>query len=358
MSNLSTIPTTQRAAVIIAFGVPVQVYTEHPVPAPGALKPGQCLVRMDVSGVCHSDLHIQKGEWGSRTPPLIGGHEGIGSIVALAQGTVPTPGFDLGSRVGVKWSAEACGRCELCRRGYESLCNARLLSGHTTDGTFSEYVVASVNHVVPIPDGVSSEAAVAVMCAGTTVYRGLKESNTKVGDWIVIPGAGGGLGHLAIQYAVAKGLRVLAIDTGDEKRAACLALGAEKWLDFKESTSIVKDVVAACDGIGPHAALVTSPIGRAYDEAIMYLRPTGTLVGIGMPSTSFNLQTPFAVIVAKCLHIVGSVLGSLQDAVEALDLVARQKVAAQCQLRKLEDINEIFEEMESGRLVGRAVIKF
>ncbi|KAI0062887.1 mannitol-1-phosphate dehydrogenase MPDH1 [Artomyces pyxidatus] len=359
MTKTMIIPATQKAALLTAFGKDIEIQYDYPVPAVADLTPGQCLVRLDVSGVCHSDLHIQRGEFRAiPTFPFIGGHEGIGTIVALSPGTQATLLADIGRRVGIKWLADACTKCELCRTGYEPLCTSSKLSGYTTNGTFSEYVVAAINHVVPIPDNVDSKAAVSILCAGLTVYKGLKVSNTKVGNWVVIPGAGGGLGHLAIQYAVAMGLRVLAIDTGAEKKRMCLEVGAEKWIDFRESADVVKDVVEACDGRGPHAALITSPSGIAYDNAIMYLRPTGTLVCVAMASPEYSLRSPVGLIIGKSLTIVGSVLGNLQDAIEALDLVARKKVKTHFSTRKLEEINDVFQELHSGQLVGRAVIQF
>ncbi|KAI0314899.1 hypothetical protein OF83DRAFT_1063048 [Amylostereum chailletii] len=216
---------------------------------------------------------------------------------------------------------------------------------------------AAVNHVVPIPDGLEDHIAAPTLCAGLTVYKGLKVSNTKVGDWVAIPGAGGGLGHMAVQYAVAMGLRVVAIDTGDDKRDMCLSRGVERWIDFKTSANVVEDVRKATGGLGPHAAVITSPIGSAYDQAFEYLRPVGTLVAIGMP-TGYSFKYTVLEIIAKNLRIVGSAVGNLQDAIEALDLVNRGKVQAHITLHKLDEINDIFKDMHDGKLVGRAVIRF
>ncbi|KAI0308925.1 GroES-like protein [Amylostereum chailletii] len=357
MSTPTAIPRTQRAAVVTKFSGPVQIQTDYPVIDPAELKPGYCLVRMSVSGVCHSDLHIKDGEWPGAVLPLVGGHEGVGTIVAMGAGTPDSDHVKLGSKVGIKWTADACGRCELCRSGNEPSCLKTKSSGFTMNGTFSEYVVAAVNHVVPIPDGLEDHIAAPTLCAGLTVYRGLKVSNTKVGEWVVLPGAGGGLGHMAVQYAVAMGLRVVAIDTGDDKRDMCLRRGAEKWIDFKKSTNVVEDVKAVTGGLGPHAAVITSPMSTAYEQAFQYLRPTGTLVAIGLP-TGYSLSHPLAGIVSKSLRIVGSNVGNFQDAVEALDLVQRGKVQAHITLRKLEDLDDIFQEMSEGKLVGRAVVQF
>ncbi|KAI0261756.1 chaperonin 10-like protein [Gloeopeniophorella convolvens] len=357
MAN-SSIPSTQRVALLTSFKEPLQIVTSYPVPPPETLEQGQCLLRMEATGVCHSDVYITKGDLPTAPLPFVPGHEGIGTVVALAPGTQPVEGVDVGSRVGVKWIVYACGSCELCRTGFDPLCSKKKIPGLMVNGTFSEYMVASVAHVVPIPDGVPSEEAVPVLCAGLTAYKALKISNTKVGDWVAIPGAGGGLGHLAIQYAVAKGLRVLAIDSGESKRKTCLELGAESWLDFAESTDIVTDVMAACGGLGPHAAIVVSTVDRAYNDAVHYLRPAGTLVAVAIPSAAFKLDAPLRLILAKSLHIIGTVVGNLQDTIEALDLVARKKVRTHCTVHKLDEVNSIIREVEQGKITGRAVIRF
>ncbi|KAA1477436.1 GroES-like protein [Dentipellis sp. KUC8613] len=352
-----TIPRTQTAALIVTPGQPLEVRTTHPVPQPETLEPGQCLVRMHCTGVCHSDLHIAAGEWQNGPVPFIGGHEGVGTVVAMGPGTAKEGEGDVrvGTRVGVKWILYACGRCELCRKGDESVCESRKRSGYTNDGTFCQYMVAWINHVVPIPEGLSDENAAPILCAGLTVYAALKRSNTSPSDWVVIPGAGGGLGHLAIQYATALGLRVLAIDTGNDKKEVCLQLGAEKWIDFKESKDPIKDIVAACDGKGPHAALITTASGKAYQDSIHYLRTRGTVIVIGVPD-DFTWGIPPGIIMRKGIRIVGHALGNYQDTVEALDLAARSKVVPHVNVKKLADINEVFNDMREGKIVGRTVI--
>jgi propanol-preferring alcohol dehydrogenase len=165
-------------------------------------------------------------------------------------------------------------------------CPQAKLSGFTVDGTFQQYVVSYVNHVTPIPDGVDSSAGASILCAGVTTYRAIKHSGAQHGQWIAIPGAGGGLGHLAVQYARARGLRVVAIDTGADKKALCEKLGAEAWIDFKETQNIVQAIKDATDGLGPHVTLVAAATGAAYKQAVDYLRPGGTLMAVGMPGTA------------------------------------------------------------------------
>ncbi|KAI0737890.1 GroES-like protein [Daedaleopsis nitida] len=325
MTSQITIPKTQKAAIVEMTDAPLNVVDNHPVKQPSELAPGECLVELDCSGVCHTDLHARNNDWPLPAKlPLIGGHEGVGLIVAIGEHTQNSP-VKIGDRVGIKWLAYSCLDCEPCRKGLEQSCLNGQYSGFTVDGTFSQYVVSWVTHVTPIPEKLSSAEAASILCAGVTVYRAIKYSNTKIGDWIVLPGAGGGLGHLAVQYAAAMGLRVVAVDTGAEKKELCMKLGAEKWIDFRESKDLVKDIVEATDGFGAHAAVVTAANPAAYAQAIDYLRMGGTLMVVGLPARA-SLSADIFFTVVKSINIIGSYVGNRQDAREALDIAARGKV--------------------------------
>jgi len=219
-------------------------------------------------------------------------------------------------------------------------CPSAKLSGYTVDGTFSEYTVSYVHHVTPIPESLDSAGAASLLCAGVTTYTALKRSNTKVGDWIAIPGAGGGLGHLAVQYAKAMGLNVIAIDTGEAKQKMVMELGATTWIDFKTSgDSLVEDIKKASPGgLGPHAALVVAANQSGYTQAVEYLRPGGTLVCNGMPNAA--LEANIFWIVFKSIRIQGSYVGNRQDAVEALALAAAGKVRVVFEGKKIDDLKE------------------
>ena len=189
------------------------------------------------------------------------------------------------------------------------------------------------------------------------MYRAIKYSHAKIGDWIVLPGAGGGLGHLAVQYAVAMGLRVCAVDTGAEKRDLCFKLGAERWVDFRESKDIVADIKAACDGEGPHAAVVTAATSKAYEQAVDYLRPGGYLMVVGLPAKA-ALSADIFFTVVKGISILGSYVGNRQDAREALDIAARGKVRCHYAVKPLSALKETYEGLEKGAVVGRIVLDF
>jgi len=334
------------------------VRTDWPVTQPSELAPNQCLVKLEYSGVCHSDLHIKRNDWGqSAKLPLVGGHEGIGRIVAVGAHSF-VDGPHVGDRVGLKWFGNICHQCEFCRTGHESSCakSRAMTHGFGIHGTFQEYAVSYMEYVTPIPEDVDGAATTPILCAGMTVYRALKRANLTIGQWVAISGAGGGLGHLAVQYACAMGLRVLAIDTGEVKRELALRLGAETWIDFRESEDLVGAVKDATGG-GPHAALIAAGDPRPFSQAVAYLRPTGTLIAVGMPGGGAVMSLPIVSVVAKSLHIVGSAIGNRQDVSEALNVVALGKIKCEHEVRELEDINDIFADMEAGRITGRVVVK-
>ncbi|KAH7100990.1 GroES-like protein [Auriculariales sp. MPI-PUGE-AT-0066] len=287
---MSNVPKVQIAAVVRAHAEEIEITKEHPVTQQKDLKPGECLVKLEATGVCHTDLHARLDDWPLHPKtPLVGGHEGVGHIVAIGDHTSQSP-----VKIG--------DRCEFCRKGLEQNCPAARLSGFTVDGTFQQYVVSYVNHVTPIPDGYDSFEAASILCAGVTVYRAIKYSETEHGDWIVLPGAGGGLGHLAVQYARARGLRVIAIDTGAEKKELCLKLGAEKWIDFRECKDIVKEIKGITGDLGAHAALVTAATGAAYQQAVDYLRSGGSLMAVGLPGEAkLEASIFFTVFKVRCI---------------------------------------------------------
>ncbi|KAH9992123.1 GroES-like protein [Russula vinacea] len=352
-----SIPKNQKAALV----------------QPEELAPGECLLKMHCTGVCHTDLHARLGDWPlPHKLPLVGGHEGVGEIVAIGANTIDSP-VKIGDRVGVKWLADSCLQCEQCRKGLEQCCAKAKLSGYTVDGTFSQYVVCVFPRLVDtlfstqlgflcrschaIPENLDSQEAASFLCAGVTVYRALKYSQTKPGDWVVLPGAGGGLGHLAIQYAVhAFGLRVVAIDTGAEKKELCLSLGAEKWIDFRETKDLVKDIKNATGGEGPHAALVSAASGAAYEQAVDYLRPGGSLLAVGLPGQAQISASVFWTVV-KSINIIGSYVGNRQDAHEALNIASMGKIHCHYASKPLSALSEVYEGMQQGTVAGRIVLK-
>ncbi|SPO25463.1 probable ADH3 - alcohol dehydrogenase III [Ustilago trichophora] len=315
------------------------------------LNPGEVLVRVLYTGVCHSDLHALQGDWPAPTKlPLIGGHEGAGVVVALGQGAEEY--VQVGDRVGIKWIADACLNCEYCRLSHEINCPSYKPSG--LDGTFQQYVRHTARYLTKIPDTLSLEQAAPILCAGVTIYRALKEAHLQAGNWVVIPGSGGGLGHLGVQYAREAGLRVIGIDTGDEKKKMSLELGCEVFVDFKTTSDVAATIKEATGGIGAHAAVVAAASPAAYELALNYIRPRGTLVIVGMPNSILPISIFKTVLMTH--KIVGSAVGNRQDAVEALEIASRGKVKVHFILKGLSDLPQVFEDMINGKIAGRIVL--
>ncbi|GAA5978432.1 hypothetical protein JCM5350_001165 [Sporobolomyces pararoseus] len=348
------IPKTAAACVFANANDTIQFKEDHPVTQARDLKPGQVLIRVEAN----TDLHAWKGDWPVPAKKnCVGGHEGAGPIVAIGEGTLTN--LKVGQNVGIKWLADSCLDCENCRAGSEATCPQAQCSGYTVDGSFQQYAVSYARHVTPIPDGLPLEIAAPILCAGVTVYRAILNSGVRAGQMLAIVGAGGGLGHLAVQYAAAMGIRVVAIDTGDDKKKLVMGYGADKFIDFKDykdPQEMIKAIKDQCDGVGPHAAIVAASGAAAYEQALEFVRPTGVLVAVGLPpDTYIKANVFFTVFHSK--KIVGSYVGNRQDAVEALDMALRGKVSPRIEVVPLSQLPEVYERMEKGTLTGRVVLK-
>ena len=335
-----------QAAVVEAFGKPL-VLRELDVPAPG---PGQILVRTEACGVCHTDLHAANGDWPVKPPlPFTPGHEGIGIVAALGAGV---SAVKEGDRVGVPWLYSTCGHCEYCLAAREPVCPEAQFGGYTKNGGFAEYIVADPNYVAHIPAHLAAKEAAPLICAGITSYKGIKETQAKPGEWIVISGIGG-LGHLAVQYAKAMGLHVCAVDIDEAKLEHAKRLGAEVAVNAK-----VDDPVAAVKKAtgGAHGVLITAPSLPAFRQGVGMTRKWGTCVLVGIPPGEF--PTPLFEVVANCITIRGSFVGNRRDMAEALAFAADGKVKADIELQPLSAINSVFERLGRGDVPSRVVLDF
>ncbi|OJJ48338.1 hypothetical protein ASPZODRAFT_61579 [Penicilliopsis zonata CBS 506.65] len=345
------VPETQWAQVIEQVGGPA-VYKQIPVPRPG---PDEVLVKIKYSSVCHTDLHVMRGELPMKMKmPLIGGHEGTGMVVA--RGELANQ-VKIGDHVGIKWLHDSCRACEFCQKAEEVLCPHAQMSGYTVDGTFQQYCTAKAAYVSRIPKDVPLDAVAPILCAGISVYRALKESGAQAGQSVAIVGAGGGLGALALQYAKAMSLRVIAIDEEREKQQMCMNLGAEVYVDFTQSDDIVKDVRAASpDGLGPHAAIIVAMSEKPFQQAPMYVRSHGTVVAVGLPPNAF-IKAPIVETVTRMISIKGSYKGNRQDSVEAIDFFVRGLIHIPFKTATLKDLNNVFDLMDKQTIVGRYVLQ-
>jgi alcohol dehydrogenase, propanol-preferring len=338
--------TTMQAAVVKEFGKDL-VVEDVQVPQPG---PGQALVKLISSGVCHTDLHAAEGDWPVKpNPPFIPGHEGVGEVVALGEGVSD---LNMGDLVGNAWLWSACGSCQYCRTGWETLCEAQENAGYSVDGSFGQYMLVDSRFAVRIPEGADLVEIAPVLCAGVTVYKGLKMTEARPGQWVVISGIGG-LGHIAVQYARAMGLRVAAVDVADDKLALAKTFGAELVVNALNDNPA--EVIQRETG-GAHGVLVTAVHPSAFGQAIHMTRRGGTIVFNGLPPGDFPAS--IFEIVLKGLTVRGSIVGTRQDMVEAVDFYARGQIHPKVSTRELHEINAVLDEMKQGKIDGRVVIKY
>jgi len=347
------IPKEQKACIFHKQGGPVAIETV-PVIQPKDLKAGEALVKVIYSGVCHTDLHAMLGDWPlDNKLPLIGGHEGAGYVVALGEHSDTE--LKVGDKVGIKWIAHSCNRCSFCRQGFEPLCKQAQCSGFSVDGSFQQYAVSYTSQLSLIPQALSLDDAAPILCAGVTVYKAIKEGLSRPGEYIAVLGAGGGLGHLAVQYAAYMGLRVIAIDTGDEKEKLCKKLGAEIFIDFKKGSAVEAVQKATPDGHGPSSVICTSSGGSAYKDAMEMVRPHGTVVAVGLPpDAKIEADVFFTVFLSK--RLVGSYVGNRQDATEALEIAASGKVKTHYKTLPMSALPQVYKDMHDGKITGRIVL--
>ncbi len=337
-------PEMMRAAVVHELGRPL-VIEAVPIPRPG---PHQALVRVDYSGVCHTDLHAARGDWPVRPVlPLIPGHEGSGHVVEVGP---DVSGVQVGDLLGNTWLASACGRCADCLSGWETLCSHQRNSGYTVNGSFAEYMLVDTRYAPRIPDEVSPIGVTSILCAGVSAYKALRECGARPGQWVAICGIGQ-LGQMAIQYAAAMGFRVIAVTGSEPKRASAHSLGAEIAVNHRDGDAgqQVQDLVG-----GAHAAVVTAASATTVPAAISMARRGGTVTLVGLPPDSF----PMSVFetVNRGLTVKGSIVGTREDMREALEFYRRGLVTAQYHTRPLEDVNDTLARMEQGTIDSRIVL--
>ena len=336
-----------HAAQVEHFGKPL-VLKELDIPTPGT---GEIVVRTEACGVCHTDVHAASGDWPLKPKlPFTPGHEGIGIVVALGAGVTAVKE---GDRVGVPWLFSACGHCEYCLQAFEPVCPSAEFGGYTRNGGFAEYIVANPNYVAHIPAKLSATEAAPLICAGITSYKGIKETQARPGQWLVVSGIGG-LGHLGVQYAKAMGLLVCAVDIDDSKLAHATRLGADAVVNANAADTEAQ-VIKATDG-GAHGVLITAPSLSAFKQGVGMTRKHGTCVLVGIPPGDF--PTPLFDVVANCITIRGSFVGNRHDMAEALAFAAAGKVKADIELAALSDINTVLQRLQHGDVASRVVIDF
>ena len=334
-----------KAAVVTSFTSPLEIQ-DRPVPAPG---PGQVLVRIVASGLCHTDIHAAHGDWPVKpSPPFVPGHEGVGIVSELGPGVTEVR---LGERVAMPWLGYACGTCDYCVSGWETLCLEQKNMGYSIDGGFGEYAVAYGRYVVKVPDGLDPFDAAPLTCAGVTTYKAVKVAGTRSSDLVAVFGVGG-LGHMAIQYARIAGGRVVAVDLLDTKLELARELGAEFTVNAAN-----EDPVAAIQKLGgadQAIALAVSP--RSFEQAFGSLRRGGTLVFVALPADN-EVRLPIFETVLNGITVVGSIVGTRTDLREVFELHAAGRTTVTREIRPLAEVNEAIADVEAGRVVARVVLE-
>lgn len=335
-----------KAAILHDFKQPLLI-EEVERPRPEA---NEVLIQVEACGACHSDVHVADGDWtqlaGIVKKPLILGHEIAGHVVEKG-GAIDD--LQIGDRVGVPWIHWSCGECEFCREGNENLCSRQKITGVTVDGGYAEFVKAPASHALKIPDGISALEAAPLFCAGLTVYRALKSASIVAGQRLAVFGVGG-LGHLAVQFGRALGAEVIAIDISEEKLELARSFGAADTLNAA-TTDVVKQLRRKG---GAHVSLVTSAAKAAYDTAFSGLRPTGTLLVVGLPAESICF--PPILMAAREVRIHASTVGTRQDLREVLSIAAAGKIRCHVVSRPLAQANEVLDQLRKGQVSGRIVL--
>jgi propanol-preferring alcohol dehydrogenase len=335
-----------KAAILREFKTALSI-EEVDRPEPGA---EEVLIEVDACGVCHSDLHVADGDWpqfaGIVKKPLILGHEIAGRVIKKG---AAVRDLQVSDRVGVAWLHWSCGECEFCREGNENLCARQKITGVTVEGGYAEYVKAPASHALRIPENITSVEAAPLFCAGVTVYRALKKANISPRQRLAIFGIGG-LGHLAVQIGRALGAEILAIDVSDEKLALAKSLGAKTTLNAT-STNVVKTLRG---GGGAHVVLVTSAAKAAYETAFSCVRPTGTLLVVGLPAEAICF--PPILMAAGEVRIQASAVGTRQDLKEILAMAAAGQVRCCTAAHPLAQANEVLDRLRKGQVSGRIAL--
>jgi alcohol dehydrogenase, propanol-preferring len=336
---------TMRAVVVRGFDAAPEV---EEVPKPEADE-GQVVVKIEASGLCHTDIHAAHGDWPVKPKlPFTPGHEGVGIVESLGKGV---DNVAVGDRVAIPWLGYACGHCDYCVSGWETLCESQQNTGYSVDGGFAEYAKAYASHVVKVPEGVDPFDAAPLTCAGVTTYKAVKVSGAKPADLVAVWGIGG-LGHLAMQYARIAGASVVAVDLLDEKLEVARALGAEFTVNAAE-----EDPVAAIKKLGgADAAVVLAVAPKAFEQAFASLRRGGTMSLVALPAEN-TMELPIFETVLNGITVVGSIVGTRLDLREVFDLHAAGKTRVIREERSLEDVRQAMEDVLAGDVPARIVFR-
>ena len=337
---------TMRAAVLGGYGEPLEV-TSVPRPVAG---PGQILVRLQACGVCHTDVHIWRGD--SVPPhapsPFVMGHEGIGRVEAIGEGV---SGWALGDRAGVPWIHDTCRHCDECLDGHESFCQHHRAHGLNVPGAFAEYVVCDASFAVALPETVDPMTTAPVMCAGITAYGAVKRAGLKAGESAIVFGCGG-LGLYAVQIASRLGVKVLAVHRDPAKLDIARRYGAAE-AEIADS-GLPSRLTARNEKY--HACINFAPTTATWDAMVAGIRPRGRIIAAAMVFQPVPLIQEW--LTATGVVITGTSVGTRQEMRELVAMHAKQPLETTVETISLDQVSDALATLESGQSKGRFVIDF
>jgi D-arabinose 1-dehydrogenase-like Zn-dependent alcohol dehydrogenase len=334
--------TKMKAAQISRAGGDWEL-VERNLPEPG---PAQVRVKVEVCGICHSDVVVKDGLWPGLRYPRVPGHEIAGRIDRLGAGVTD---WREGQRVGVGWHGGHCFACEQCRRGDFAMCVHRKVTGADFDGGYAEYAIAPSAALAAIPDDMPAEEAGPFMCAGVTVYNALRHSGARGGDVVAVHGIGG-LGHLGVQYARRLGFKTIAIGRGQDKEALARQLGAHDYIDAG-----AVDAAAELQKVGgARVILATAPNAVAISALVDGLSVDGTLLVPAAPTERLTV-TVMSLILGR-RSVAGWYSGTARDSQDTLEFSLLSGVHPMIEKYPLGEVAEAYEQMHSGKARFRVVL--
>jgi len=311
---------------------------------PGELGLQEVEIAVSHCGVCHSDLHLISNDWGISQYPFIPGHEIVGKVTALG---AEVKSVAVGQRVGLGWQSNSCGICEWCIRGMENLCPAAEGTCVHRHGGYADRVRANARFVIPIPEALSSEHTAPLLCGGITVYNPLRTHGVNPSSRVGIVGIGG-LGHMAIQFAKVFGAEVTAFSTSAAKEEEARALGANHFVNTRESKAM-REVAGTMDFV-----LSTINADQDWGVYVQTLRPTGTLCFVGVPPSPVSVHA--FPLISGMRSISGNPTGSPHMIREMLDVAARHGVGAKIETFPMSQANAAIDKVKKNKVRYRAVL--
>lgn len=333
-----------KAAILDGFGKPLRL-VDLPVPVPG---PGEILIRLEASGVCHSDVHIWKGDTRPAVAPdpFVLGHEGVGRVAAVGEGVT---GWHVGERAGAAWLHDTCGICDLCLAGQESFCAAQRAHGFNVPGTFAEYVVAKAAFAVKVPDGDAAPLA-PLMCAGLTAFGAIERAHLAQGETCAIFGCGG-LGLFAVQLAARRGARVVAVDTDPAKLETARRLGA-----VATEQAVPGLAEAWPDALRAHVSINFAPTTRTWAPMLAATRPLGRIVAAAMVADPVPLSQEW--LTWTGITLTGTSVGTRAQMASLMQLHAAAPLESAVEVIRLEGASDALAALDEGRAKMRYCIRF